>query len=143
MKNTLKHILLVLLLLLPISIYAQSYTFRGVTMAEGLSDLLVNSIYKDSEGFVWLGTDNCLDRFDGVKIKHYPFPTADVKRKRVNVVLQTAVQELWVGNGLGLWQLNKSTDQMMQVAPGEINFTVYSLFVDSKNMRYVGTEKGL
>jgi len=143
MKNTLKHILLVLLLLLPISIYAQSYTFRGVTMAEGLSDLLVNSIYKDSEGFVWLGTDNCLDRFDGVKIKHYPFPTADVKRKRVNVVLQTAAQELWVGNGLGLWQLNKSTDQMTQVAPGEINFTVYSLFVDSKNMRYVGTEKGL
>ncbi len=47
------------LLLLSVSIYGQSYTFRGLTMSEGLSDLLVNAFYKDSQGFMWIGTDNC------------------------------------------------------------------------------------
>lgn len=123
--------------------YGNSYTFRGITMSDGLSDLLVNVVYKDSDGFIWLGTDNCLDRFDGVHIKHYPFTGSDIRRKRVNTITEGSRQGLWVGNNMGLWRLGSHEDKLIQILPDVINFPVYSIFFDGKETLYVGTEKGL
>lgn len=111
-------------------------------MSDGLSGLLVNTIHKDSDGFIWLGTDNCLDRFDGVKVKHYAFRAADTRRKRVNCIAETADQQLWTGNGLGLWRLNRQTDALDRIAPETINFAVNALLDDGDDL-YIGTEKGL
>lgn len=46
--------------------------FRSVTVSEGLSHNTINAIYKDTRGFVWLGTQMGLDRFDGVNVTTYP-----------------------------------------------------------------------
>lgn len=104
MKNTIKYLILILIYLVcGVELQAQNYTFRNVVMSDGLSGLLVNAIYKDSEGFVWLGTDNCLDRFDGVKVRHFEFRGIESgRKKRVNTITETANKQLWVGNGIGL-----------------------------------------
>jgi len=143
MKNILTYSLVLLLSLFTLSLSARVNTFRGISMADGLSDLLVNVIYKDSVGFVWIGTDNCLDRFDGMNIKHYPFPGSDVKRKRVTAIEEIDTKFLWVGNGLGLWRLNRETDQMEHVVPETIDCTVSAIAFDDCNKLYIGTEKGL
>jgi ligand-binding sensor domain-containing protein len=90
-KNTIKYLILILIYLVcGVELQAQNYTFRNVVMSDGLSGLLVNAIYKDSEGFVWLGTDNCLDRFDGVKVRHFEFRGIESgRKKRVNSVTET------------------------------------------------------
>lgn len=108
MRSTIKYLIfLIICLACSINIQAQSYTFRNLVMSDGLSGLLVNAIYKDSEGFVWLGTDNCLDRFDGVKIRHFEFRSIESgMKKRVNCIVETDNNQLWVGNGVGLWRLN-------------------------------------
>lgn len=143
MRNMLKYTLLLLISVLTLPLSGQTYTFRGLAMAEGLSDLLVNVIYKDSTGFIWLGTDNCLDRFDGVVIKHYSFRGADIKRKRVTAVTETVDGQLWVGNGMGLWRLNRNKDELEQIATETIDYPVLSLLSDGKQTLYIGTEKGL
>lgn len=143
MKNVLIYSLLLITSLISSPLSARSITFSGVSMADGLSDLLVNIIYKDSTGFVWLGTDNCLDRFDGVNIKHYPFSSADVKRKRVTAIAEMDTRYLWVGNGLGLWRLNRDIDLMEHIVPETIDCAVSALYFDSKDRLYIGTEKGL
>ena len=93
MKNTIKYLILILIYLAcGGNLQAQNYTFRNVVMSDGLSGLLVNAIYKDSEGFVWLGTDNCLDRFDGVKVRHFEFRGIESgRKKRVNSVTETTL----------------------------------------------------
>ncbi|MCD8043732.1 MAG: helix-turn-helix domain-containing protein [Tannerellaceae bacterium] len=146
MKRSLAFTILILFILLftgTNSLFAVNYTFRGVNLANGLSDLLVNAIYKDSEGFVWLGTDNCLDRFDGTEIKHYPFNDSGNRRKRVNVITETEKGYLWIGNDLGLWQLELGNEFPEQQAVGTIDCPVYALLYKEDRKLYIGTEKGL
>lgn len=117
--------------------------FRNVVMSDGLSGLLVNTIYKDSEGFVWLGTDNSLDRFDGVKIRHFEFRGIEPgRKKRVNAIVETYHKHLWVGNGNGLWRLDKKEYRLERIVPEKIDFGVNALLADGETL-YIGTEKGL
>ena len=44
-----------------------------LTMKDGLSDNTVHSICKDSQGFIWLGTRDGLNRFDGKRIRNFVF----------------------------------------------------------------------
>ena len=60
--------------------------FMPLTSADGLSDLVVNKIYKDSQGYVWFGTGLALDRFDGVRIKSVPIPGDNLNQKRVKAI---------------------------------------------------------
>lgn len=88
MKNILRFIFILFLIFLSLPIFSRSYAFRGLSVTEGLSDLVVNAIYKDSLGYVWLGTGNSLECFDGIHFKHYLIPGSDEKLKRVNAIAE-------------------------------------------------------
>jgi diguanylate cyclase (GGDEF)-like protein len=49
----------------PAGLLAQRYTFRQYGSAEGLSNLSINCLLQDRMGFLWVGTDNGLFRYDG------------------------------------------------------------------------------
>ena len=42
--------------------------FEHLTTEDGLSHNYVQSIYQDKDGFIWLGSDNGLNRYDGQRI---------------------------------------------------------------------------
>jgi len=144
LKNYSKYFILLLSILFSTILNAQTFTFRALTMDNGLSNFVVNSFYKDSTGFLWIGTDNCLDRFDGIEIKHYPFAGTDINKKRVLAITETKSGQIWAGNALGLWKMNRKSDKMELFSPELINCAVFSLKWDSKSAKlYVGTDKGL
>src|SRR5664279_2395597 len=67
-----KIIILALILLLPLSLQAQYRTnVHSISRREGLSNGAVNTIVKDAEGYIWFGTWNGLDRYDGNNIITY------------------------------------------------------------------------
>ena len=144
MKSTIKYLVLIIMCwVCGENLQAQPYMFRNVVMSDGLSGLLVNAIYKDSEGFIWLGTDNGLDRFDGVKVKHFEFRGVDSgRKKRVNCITETGNKQLWIGNGIGLWRLNRSGSELQRIVPEKIDFAVNALLADG-DVFYIGTERGL
>ena len=142
MKNIQRYILILFLLLATASVYSNSYAFRGLSVADGLSDLLVNVIYKDNTGYVWLGTGSSLERFDGVHIKHYQIPGTNEKLKRVNAITGMTNGQIWMGNGMGLWRLDKGQDTLVRMVPEMLDCPVHSLLEDN-DILYIGTEKGL
>jgi len=113
-------------------------------MDNGLSNFVVTSLYKDSVGFMWIGTYNSLDRFDGVEFRHYRFNTGDVNKKYVRFITETLSGRLYLANAIGLWKLNKTNGELEQVLPKTIDCGVTALKWNSKDHRlYIGTEKGL
>lgn len=72
MKRYLTYILLLLLTCLCVpQVEAASSVFRNLSVSDGLPDLVINVIYKDSKGYVWMGTNTSVERFDGIRLEHY------------------------------------------------------------------------
>jgi signal transduction histidine kinase/ligand-binding sensor domain-containing protein/DNA-binding response OmpR family regulator len=59
------------------SIYAQPFEFSHLDNTNGLSDNEVVSIFKDGRGFLWIGTNLGLNRYDGINFKAYKYETND------------------------------------------------------------------
>lgn|GEM_PF-71028 len=143
-KSHLKYLFVCFICVFSLIVNAQSYTFRPLTMDNGLSNFVVNCFYKDSVGFIWIGTDNCLDRYDGVVVRHYPFSVGDINKKRVMAISESTGGQLFAGNGIGLWKLNKNAGAMELVKPEVIDCAVNALKWNSKRRElYIGTSKGL
>lgn len=71
LRNNLHILLSVLLALIPAEYSIADIRYRNISMQEGLRSNAVRSIAQDSNGFVWLGTDNGLCRYDGTRVQHY------------------------------------------------------------------------
>jgi signal transduction histidine kinase/ligand-binding sensor domain-containing protein/DNA-binding response OmpR family regulator len=66
-----RTLLTALLLFVSLLSAAQDYKFKHYDVGNGLSNNKVNSVYKDHDGFLWVGTASGLNRFDGNKFKTY------------------------------------------------------------------------
>ncbi len=111
MRNTL---LFLLLCLLPFGVYAQhDYSFKHVNNDVGLSSNNVKAIYKDSNGFIWLGTKNGLNRYDGHNLKRLNCYDADLESGNNNIgaLCEDNNQNLWVGTDRGVYKLDLRTDK--------------------------------
>ena len=118
-----------------------THLFKELSMTEGLSDLTVRCIFKDSYGFVWLGTDSSLDRFDGVNIISYKF---DFTRKNIPIYAITEDQsnKIWVATSNGLFYVNHENYLLEPFATDLIHFKVNCLH-EFNGKLYIGTAKGL
>ncbi|HTY51383.1 MAG TPA: two-component regulator propeller domain-containing protein, partial [Steroidobacteraceae bacterium] len=94
--------------------------FQHLTMRDGLSDGTVNAILQDSQGYLWLGTESGLDRYDGYGMRVYRRDGADahsLPSDYVWTVAEDAHHDLWlatIGGGVVRWQ--RSTDSFQRFA---------------------------
>ena len=52
----------------------EKINFRHITVEkDGLSESSVYDIFQDSKGFMWVSTDNGLDKYDGYNIRQYQY----------------------------------------------------------------------
>lgn len=136
-----KYLLLVILLLssFPLFSAVESLSFRSVTISEGLSHNTINAIYKDKLGFMWLGTQTGLDRFDGINITNYP----QFKGRTVFSVVEVDSIYLWVGTDNGLLKFNRKTEIVEPVNLVDKSLVVKCVFVDKKGRLFASSSQGL
>lgn len=96
---------------------------RNLDNGSGLQDPQVNCITKDSKGFIWFGTLNTIQRFDGVRFKCFNFPEWVEK---VFVIKEIENNDFWVGTNKGLWKYEVRSGTFLRIY-AEINFPVRSL----------------
>jgi diguanylate cyclase (GGDEF)-like protein len=124
--------------------------FENFSLNEGLSQEKVRAIHQDSEGFMWFGTQEGLNRFDGYQFKVYSNSLNDassIGSSSINSIAETLDGRLWFATGSGVSVLNK-TDQTftrykLTNVDGETIASAKEIFVDSHDQVWVGTTGGL
>lgn len=79
-------------------------TFYTLTNRDGLSNSQVNAILEDNHGFVWLGTQSGLDRYDGFRFKNFFYSNLDkssIPNNSVSEIMQDADGNLWIHTSVG------------------------------------------
>ncbi|WP_082063907.1 ligand-binding sensor domain-containing protein [Draconibacterium sediminis] len=85
--------------------YPRELTFSNYSINEGLSQSVVNCMFQDSLGFIWIGTQNGLNRFDGENFKVYrylPNDTLSISNNWIYAISEDRQGNLWVGTKGGL-----------------------------------------
>jgi ligand-binding sensor domain-containing protein/serine phosphatase RsbU (regulator of sigma subunit) len=83
----------------PLFSTAQSTRFRHLMADDGLSQNTVNAIAQDSLGFMWFGTGEGLNRYDGTGFRYYRYDPADSNSLSANAIkaLVPLGHQLWIG----------------------------------------------
>lgn len=116
MKSKVSCILL-FLLLLPIRLLAQSsglQSGRNITLADGLCSYTVRALAQDQRGFVWMGTDGGLCRYDGTMVQ--PFLRQGVADQYVSAILPLA-DGLVLGTSQGAVFFRFADEQFQPIGP--------------------------
>lgn len=120
--------------------------FRYYTIDDGLSVNAVYSITQDSKGFMWFGTINGLNRFDGRHFRVFR-PDDGVRVDLGNVIYGMAEdrqQRLWIASNSGICMLDLKTEQFLpfdvKTATGDsITSRVYAVLEDKAGNIWIGT----
>lgn len=115
MKKALLFVLLILLHLSVLSNNYSSYSFLHITGDNGLSQSNVKAIWKDSYGFMWFGTKNGLNRYDGTSILQLDCDDYMAKRGNHNIsaLFEDKNKNLWVGTDRGVFLYDMMLDTFM------------------------------
>jgi hypothetical protein len=88
--------------------------FERISVEQGLSQNTVSSILQDSRGFLWIGTSDGLNRYDGTGFKVYRHDPLNPTSLSHNVITALAEDEqgmLWIGtDGGGLNQYDRHAE---------------------------------
>jgi signal transduction histidine kinase/CheY-like chemotaxis protein/streptogramin lyase len=123
---------------------AQQYSFQVFDFDSGLNNLAVESIYQDREGFLWVGTQNGLFRYDGRGFIEFGKKEIEPGVSILSIH-QTPDGTLWVGTTKGLYR-REGSRFMAVVHPASETQRVNGksgLASDEKGRLYVATRGGL
>lgn len=106
----------------------ENIIFEQYTVDNGLSQSTINCIFQDSKGYLWIGTQDGLNRFNGKTFDIFyndPLDDKSISNKWIYDIVEDKKGNLWIATILGLNKFNRK------------NETFKRFFHDSKNPRSI------
>lgn len=126
--------------------------FKHLSLTEGLSQSSVICVLQDHKGFLWFGTRDGLNRYDGYTFKKYRYNSQDsgsLSNSYIRSLFEDENNNLWIGtnNGLNKYIADKDCfkrySQNMGKAQSESANEIWSIVSYNKNQLWLGTGFGL
>jgi signal transduction histidine kinase/ligand-binding sensor domain-containing protein/DNA-binding response OmpR family regulator len=120
------------------------YTHQSWSSADGLPQDNVTSIAQTSDGYLWLGTEEGLARFDGIRFKVFDKTnTPEFSSSFISALLVDHLGNLWIGTGGGgVLRMSEGKFVAFTTRTGLSNDSILSLGEDRDHAIWVGTEGG-
>ncbi len=147
------RLIIVLALIIPTLLPAQksNIRFQHYTADQGLSQNMIDCILQDSKGFMWFGTWNGLNRFDGYSFtvfKQDPKNTNTISNNFIYALCEDKFGNIWIGTGGGLniFIYEEGKFKVYQNKPGDsqkiISNRINAIISDRNGDIWIGTDKG-
>lgn len=124
--------------------------FKHINVDQGLSNGRVTSIVQDRLGFIWIGTKNGLNRYDGTTFKVYTKKNSGISSNDITSLKIDNKGKLWIGTiggGVNIYNPVKDSFTNYQNNPKDITTIssddVHTIIEDSSTNIWIGTENGL
>ena len=126
--------------------------FKHISAADGLSNSFVYCELSDTKGFMWFGTMQGLNRFDGYNCKVYTSNTADslsISNDIIQALFEYTEGIFLIGtnNGLNLFNAKEEKFHRYFHNPNDtgsiIGSHIFTIKRDGDNDIWIGTDKGL
>ena len=105
MRNFATYLLLATLLLsLPAGAQKQTIRFDNLTIKDGLSQSSINDILQDQMGFIWVATQDGLNKYDGYDFQIYKQEANNphsISNNYIKCLTQDNLGNMWVGTEAG------------------------------------------
>ncbi|MBN2214356.1 MAG: hypothetical protein JW723_08935, partial [Bacteroidales bacterium] len=117
-----------------------SYHFNNIRQEKGLSNNKVNAVCKDNTGFIWFGTNEGLNRFDGYNLKvykHDPDDSTTICNNLIRSIFVDRNEKMWVTTSTGIDLYDQGKNIFKHVSSeANVQFTglcwgIYELDYDS------------
>ncbi|MFB6343664.1 two-component regulator propeller domain-containing protein [Saccharicrinis sp. FJH62] len=121
-----------------IHIEANHFYFKNYKVEDGLSQNTVFCILQDNDGFMWFGTNDGLNRFDGYNFKIYRSKSGDntLGSSKIIDLVQTSDSTLFIGTANGIYTYNPDKERFARFE----NETENNITVDSRINDFFKTE---
>ncbi|MEM9679080.1 MAG: two-component regulator propeller domain-containing protein, partial [Bacteroidota bacterium] len=143
-KTYIKGLAIVYVLILQLHLSAQTtekdYAFKPITTEDGLSNNVVFDIHQDKEGYIWIATNNGLNRYDGYSITSYfhsPKDSTSISSNVIRSIIEDKQGQLWIGTKNGLNRFNRKT-QSFEKPVHHNGFSLSNKEVMSMHLDYSG-----
>ncbi|MBC7867204.1 MAG: hypothetical protein H7X88_06705, partial [Gloeobacteraceae cyanobacterium ES-bin-316] len=128
-----------------------NYAFKRLTVKDGLSSNQVTAIFKDSQGYMWIGTQNGLSKYDGVAFENFKSEIRNnqsISDNNITAIAEDKKGGIWIAtmNGLNRFNPKKKifTRFVNSKKKGSLsNNKVLSLLIDVSGSIWIGTDNGL
>lgn len=129
----------------------QNYALKTYTTHEGLPAQNTTTALKDRRGFMWIGTENGLCKFDGYtfkKLVNIPGDSTSITSNFINAIVEDNNGRIWVGTMDGLNLLDPLTEKFKRFYRNEAikgtisNNKIWSLLCDRQGTIWIGTDDG-
>jgi ligand-binding sensor domain-containing protein/signal transduction histidine kinase/DNA-binding response OmpR family regulator len=125
--------------------------FKRLTIDEGLSQNTVFCIMQDKVGFMWIGTEDGLNKYDGYEFKSFKHENDNansISSSQINAMIEDSKGNFWIGTSEGLNLFDRNTEHFKRIGThlntesGASDF-ISCLFYDSSGSLWIGTYGGL
>ena len=127
-------------------ILPQNSVFEKLTVENGLSNSNVNCLLQDKQGFIWIGTDNGLNRFDGNDFRIFrndPSNAGSISDNSIWSVYEDKKGNIWAGTKNGkLNKYSQSHEKFTKIiidSTGESENSITAIIEDRHGKIWIGT----